>query len=207
MFRTRAWVPGCLRAVPWCQGRLPWAPGAPLGGSQGAPGPKLQGPLSVTSPCRPFQIGIKIYVDFWFRCLIVWGSILGASWGSFSVMLAPFSAQVGLGTVFESTYLRKSVFFTKYCVFQRFFTQIDPKMEPRRSKMEPENPNSWLLWSGSRNDPQIAPFGGSTLECFFELFFGDFLEPPFYFFTKPVPKIIPKLGLFLRRPTWLKCNK
>ena len=33
---------------------------------------------------------------------------MAPSWGSCSVMLAPFSDQVGLGTVFESTYLRKS---------------------------------------------------------------------------------------------------
>ena len=37
------------------------------------------------------------------------GSILGPSWGSFSVMLAPFSAQVGPGTVFEPSYLRKVI--------------------------------------------------------------------------------------------------
>ena len=34
-----AWVP--VRSVPWCLGRLPWAPGAPPGGSLGGgPGPK-----------------------------------------------------------------------------------------------------------------------------------------------------------------------
>ena len=46
--------------VPWCLGRLPWAPGAPPGSSLGrVPGPKS---AAHSVPDLP-SIRIKIYVD------------------------------------------------------------------------------------------------------------------------------------------------
>ena len=63
-----AWVPG--RAVPWCLGRLPWAPGAsPRGSPGGVPAPNYKG----QSPSSTFQIRIEIYVDFDIDFWSVWG--------------------------------------------------------------------------------------------------------------------------------------
>jgi len=71
--------------------------------------------------------------------LVVLGSILGPSWGSFSVMLAPFSAQVGPGTVFEPSYLRKSDFSRNITFSNGFLPKLTsrwgqdrPKIAPRR---------------------------------------------------------------------------
>ena len=101
---------GCLGA--WESG--PVGPGSPPLGSWctsqglpgGGPGPKLQGSLSLVDPLNSHQNLCR----FWCRFLIVLGSILGPSWESLSIMLTPFSAQVGPGTVFEPSYHRKSEF-------------------------------------------------------------------------------------------------
>ena len=60
---------------------------------------------------------------------------MGPSWGSFLVMLAPFSAQVGLGTVFEPTYLQKSD-FSRNSTFSNTF---GPKWTPRWGQDRPKN--------------------------------------------------------------------
>ena len=133
-----AWVPG--KAVPWGLGRLPWAPGAPPRGSQGGvPAPNYKGhfrPLPVVDPSNSHQNLCR----FWCRFLAVWESILGPSWGSFSVMLAPCSAQIGLGTVFESTYLRKSE-FSRNITFSNGF---GPKLTPRWGQDRPKIAPRWV---------------------------------------------------------------
>ena len=124
----------------------------PWGTSQGVPGRgsrlKVCGPLVGVPPVDSHQKSCR----FGCRFLVVLGSILGPSWGSFSVMLAPFSAQVGLGTVFESAYLRKSDCSRNITyVFLWFWAQNDPKMGPRstqdRSKTGPRS--SWIAFFSS----------------------------------------------------------
>ena len=61
------------------------------------------------------------------RFLIVLESILGPFGGSFPVMLAPFSAQVGLGTVFEPTYHRKSDLSRNITVSNGFCSKLSPR--------------------------------------------------------------------------------
>ena len=56
--RMGAWVPG--RAVPWCLGRLPWAPGAsPRSSLGGGPGPKSEARWLPS----PLGFRIKTHVD------------------------------------------------------------------------------------------------------------------------------------------------
>ena len=62
---------------------------------------------------------------------------MGPSWGSFSVMLAPFSAQVGLGTVFESTYLRKHDFSRNVTFSTGFCSNLTPRWGQDRPKIAP----------------------------------------------------------------------
>ena len=89
--------------------------------------------------------------------------------------------------------------------------QNDPKMTPRWSQagprwsQGPQIPNCFEMGLGII--PKWSHFG-VHFGTFFVMFFGDFLEPPFFVcFPKLVPKWVPKLGLFLRRPTRLKCSK
>ena len=64
MFRTRTWVPG--RAVPWGLGRLPWAPGAPPGGSlRGGPGPISAAQRWECTPWIRIKNHVDFDVDFW----------------------------------------------------------------------------------------------------------------------------------------------
>ena len=116
----------------------PVGPGPPPLGSWGAfqglpgrgPGPKLQGPL-------PLRIRIKIYADFDIDFLVDLGSILAPSWRSFSVMLAPFSAQVCLGTIFEPTYLRKSDLSRNITFPSGFGPKLTPRWGQDRPKIAP----------------------------------------------------------------------
>jgi hypothetical protein len=57
-----AWVPG--RAVPWCLGRLPWAPGVPPGGSLGGgPGPMSAAQKWVSTPwIRTHKFNVSVCV-------------------------------------------------------------------------------------------------------------------------------------------------
>ena len=52
-------------------------------------------------------------------------------------MLAPFSAQVGLGTIFESTYLRKIVFSRNITLFNGFCSKLTPRWGQDRPKIAP----------------------------------------------------------------------
>ena len=65
---------------------------------------------------------------------------MAPSWGSFLVMLAPFSDQVGLGTVFESSYRRKSVFSRN----STFFNGFGPKMTLRWGQDRPKIAPRWV---------------------------------------------------------------
>ena len=145
MLRTRAWVPG--RAVPWCLGRLPWAPGAPpRGGSR----PKLQGPIPTTSTCRPIKSASKfrsILISFFCRFGVDLGSFLGVMFDHVGAFFGPSWSRNRLRINLSS----KKIFFTKPYVFHLFLAQIDPKMGPRstqdRSKMGPRS--SWVAFFSS----------------------------------------------------------
>ena len=141
MFRTRTWVPGCLggrsrgawAASPGLLGRLP---GAPRGG---VPAPNYKGQLSsipVVDPSNSHQNLSR----FWCQFLVVLGSILGPFGRSFSVMLAPSEAQVGLGTVLDPTYLRKSV-CSRNIAFSNGF---GPKLTPRWGQDRPKIALRWF---------------------------------------------------------------
>ena len=130
----RTWVPGCLwEAGPGVPGPLPWAPGAhPRGLPGGVPAQCLRA-RSRPAPLDSHQKSCR----FCCRFLVVLGSILGPSWGSFSVMLAPFSAQVGLGTVFETTYLRKSDCSRNITFSLGFWPKLTPRWGQDRPKIAP----------------------------------------------------------------------
>ena len=92
---------------------------------------------------------------------------MGPSWGSFSVMLAPFSAQVGLGTVFESTYLRKSD-FSRNITFSNGFW---PKMTPRWGQDRPKIAPRWV------QDRLGSPFFRLEFSLRFLIVLGSILVP------------------------------
>ena len=134
MFRTRTWVPGCLggrsrgawAASPGLLGRLP---GAPQGGSR----PQTTRPNPVY---RPFEFASK-FMSMFMSIFGHSGLDLGSLWGSFSVMLAPFSAQVGLGTDFEPTYLRKIDFQRNITFSNGFCSKLTPRWGQERPKIAP----------------------------------------------------------------------
>ena len=119
-------------------------PGPPPLGSWGAsrelPGggsrPKVQG----SEPAGPLLESHQNLCRFRYRFLIFLGSILDASWGSCWAILAPWSAQVGPGTVFEPSYLRKSDFSKKRAPLQPQHeneVQDGPRWHPKRPKIAP----------------------------------------------------------------------
>ena len=131
-----AWVPG--RAVPWGLGRLPWAPGAPPRGSQGGgPGPKLQGPLPLTS--RHFHLStlwirIKIDVDFdidfwsfWDRSWAPLGGHFRSCWRLFRPKLVPEPSSNRL--VFEKVIVHETLRFPMFLGPNG--PQDGAKMDPR----------------------------------------------------------------------------
>ena len=61
------------------------------------------------------------------------GSLLGVMFGH----VGAFSAQVGLGTVFESTYLRKSVFSRNITLSNGFWPNMTPRWGQDRPKIAP----------------------------------------------------------------------
>ena len=69
--------------------------------------------------------------------MIVLGSFWAPSWGSFSVILAPWSAQDGPRTVFESFQLRKSDFSKNITFSNVFLINFHPRWRPRRPKIAP----------------------------------------------------------------------
>ena len=86
------------------------APLGPWGASRELPGggsrPNVCGP----EHGKPSWFWHRFLCRFWHRFLIVLGSFWGLSWGSSSIIWAPWSAQVGHGTVFVPSYHRKSDF-------------------------------------------------------------------------------------------------
>ena len=62
---------------------------------------------------------------------------MGPSWGSFSVKLTPFLAQVGLGTVLEPTYLRKSDCSRNITFSYGFCSKLTPGWGQDRPKIAP----------------------------------------------------------------------
>ena len=109
-----------------------WVPGAPPGGPWGQNNPPPQS-------ARGGVPGQFRCLKLWcFRCrfLVGLGSILGAFWGSFLVRLAPWSAKVGLKTVFEPSYHPKSNF---------------SRNVGRR--------NVWSVFRGSREHPKRPKIG------------------------------------------------
>ena len=92
---------------------------------------------------------------------------MGPSWGSFSVMLAPFSAQVGLGTVFESTYLRKSDFSRNITFSNGFWPKLTPRWGQDRPKIAPR----WV------QDRLGSPFFRLEFSLRFLIVLGSILVP------------------------------
>ena len=115
-------------------------PLGPWGASQlfpgGGPGPKLQGSIPPTSTPRAFDFASK-FMSFLMSIFGRLGVDLGPLWGSFLVTLAPFSAQVGLGTVFEPTYLQKSDFSRNSTFSNTFWPKWTPRWGQDRPKIAP----------------------------------------------------------------------
>ena len=82
-------------------------------------------------------------------------------------MLAPFSAQVGLGTVFESTYLRKSD-CSRNITFSNGF---GPKMTPRWGQDRPKIAPRWV------QDRLGSPFFRLEFSLRFLIVLGSILVP------------------------------
>ena len=113
--------------------------GASQGLPGGGPGPKLQGSIRVTSPPRPIGFASKfmsILMTIFGRFGLDLGSLLGVIFGH----VGAFSAQVGPGTIFEPSYLRKcdcsrNMLFANTFVCQKLTSrwgQDRPKIVPRR---------------------------------------------------------------------------
>ena len=128
---------GACTMGPWEGG--PVVPGqashGPLGclqrapGGGGSTGPNYNGHFLLST--RRIRINIYVGSD------VVFGSILGPSWGHDGVMLEPFSAQVGPATVFEPSLLRKSDLsrnntFSYGCFLAEDGGPRRPKIAPRR---------------------------------------------------------------------------
>ena len=123
--------------VPWCLGRLPWAPGVPPGSSLGGgPGSKYKG-QNVEDPSWN---RIKIYVDFDIDFLSFWapswvplGSHVGPFWrlGRPKLVLGPSSNHL----IFE-----KVIFQKKRAPLQPQHeneVQDGPRWHPKRPKIAP----------------------------------------------------------------------
>ena len=83
--------------VPWGLGRLPWVPGAVAEGVWGSNNPQLKVWEVTFLGFFIAQNHVVFDVDFW----SFWARSWAPSWGSFSVILAPWSAKVGPKAVFE----------------------------------------------------------------------------------------------------------
>ena len=92
---------------------------------------------------------------------------MGPSWGSFLVMLASFSAQVGLGTVFETTYLRKSDFSRNITFSNGFWSKLTPRWGQDRPKIAPR----WV------QDRLGSPFFRLEYSLRFLIVLGSILVP------------------------------
>ena len=104
-----AWVPG--RAVLWCLGRLPWAPGAlPRGLSGGGPGPMSAAQKVACTPWVRIKIHVDFDVDFWSfwgRSWVPLGVMLGSFWRLFRPKLVPEPSSNRL--IFEKVIFHETV--------------------------------------------------------------------------------------------------
>ena len=150
-------------------------PLGPWGASRGVPGggsrPNVCGP----EVAEPSWFWHRFLWRFWHRFLIVLGSIWAPSWGSFSVVLAPWSAKVGPKTVLNRLNIEKVNFHETSAgvVPERLQgPKMAPKTAPDRPKTGPRS--SWIVF--------LAP-------CFFAWILGRvrFVLVPFW-----VPKCPPK---------------
>ena len=105
-------------------------PLGPRGASQGLPGggsrPNVCGPEPGEPPMVFASICMSILMSIFGRLGVDLGPLLGSCWGHFCV----FSARVGPGTVFESSYLQNNEFspdITFPIIFLNVFT---PNMAP-----------------------------------------------------------------------------
>ena len=102
----------------------------------GGPGPKLQGSLPVTFTCRPFELASK-FMSFLMSIFDRFGVDLGPLWEVIFGHVGAFSAQVGLGTVFEPTYLRKSDCSRNSMFSNTFWPKWTPRWGQDRPKIAP----------------------------------------------------------------------
>ena len=124
MYRTRAWVPGCLagrsRGVP---GRLPWALGRALGA------PRERFPAQCLRPTyghAPLGFASQIIsMLMWKFCHL--GSILGRSWESYWDHVAAFFIPSWSRTRLRTALSAKKLLFTKHYVFLWFLTKSGPQ--------------------------------------------------------------------------------
>ena len=135
MFRTRAWVPGCLSRGAWAAspGLLGCLPGAPWGGvpAQSTRARTWRTPLGIAS--KLMSISISIFDRFGLHL----GCLLGVMLGHFGALVGPSWSWDRLRTILSS----KKRFGTKYYVFQYFWGLRAPTWRPQsdqdRSKTGP----------------------------------------------------------------------
>ena len=121
-------MPGGGSRAAWAPSQGSW--GASLGG---VPGPKSESQSLVS----PLGFCIEIDVDFDVALSSFWGSILGPSWGSLSLLLPLFSTQVGPRTVFGPSYLRKNDFVRNITFSNTFGVFGLPHGGPKATKIAP----------------------------------------------------------------------
>ena len=136
-------------------GRGPPPPGS-WGASQelpgGGPGPKLQGSIPPTSPCRPFEFASKfmsMLISIFGRFGLDLGPLLGVIFGHVGAFFGPSWSRNRLRIYLSSKTL---FFFHETLRFPMFLLlKHDPKMGPRstqdRSKMDPRS--SWVAFFSS----------------------------------------------------------
>ena len=123
--RLGGWSRGAWAASPGSLGHLPGLPGR-----GGVPAECLR-PVGGNAPLEFASKFMSILMSIFGRL----GLILGPSWGSFLVMLAPFSTQVGPGTVFEPCCLRKSDCSRNITFSIGFCSQLTPRWGQDRPKI------------------------------------------------------------------------
>ena len=115
-------------------------------------------------------------IHFWSR----FGCLLGPSWAPFGCPFGPSEAQLRSKTRLECTSSSKTLFFTKYYVFQYFLTFFNLKMAPKMASARLKRP------------PRL------TLNLFFSLlnFAFDFVSFWDRFWLPCPPKWLPLGTLF-----------
>ena len=119
-----------------------------------------------TSSRRLFKFASK-FMSILMSIFGRFGLDLGSLLGVISVMLAPFSAQVGLGTILEPTYLRKSDLSRNITFSNGFWPKMTPRWGQDRPKIAPRRVQDRL---GS-------PFFHFEFSLRCLIFFGTILVP------------------------------